>query len=1412
VVERIVDVDTTRTADFAGLPAGWTTPAGGGLHLKTTYEVDGLGRTTTTTDPGGHVTYTVYNDANHEVRTYRGWDATNNVPTGPTAVTREDRANGYTETLTMSAAPHLTGGRPDGTEAIGSLQSLSRSYRNAAGQTVSTDAYFNLSGLTYTTSTSFGTEGTNFYRTRQDYDDAGRPDRTVSPAGTITRTVSDGLGRAVSEWVGTDDTPTAGEWSPTNTAGTDLVKVREYEYDNGGVGDGNLTKVTEHPGLGAADRVTQTFYDWRDRAVAVKQGVQANEATDVNRPITYTEYDNLGEVVSAELYDGDGVTVTTTSGVQDRPSASLLRAKTTTSYDELGRAYRTQTYGVDPSTGAVSANALTTNTWYDLRGNVIKTSAPGGLVEKTAYDGAGRATTVYTTDGGGDVSWSDAGNVTGDAVLEQVETQYDADGEPILVTTRQRFHDETGTGALGTPTSGVHARVSYAASYYDLAGRPTASVDVGTNGGTAYTRPSSVPARSDTVLVTSQTYDAAGRVSDVTDPKGLVTRTTYDALGRTTKTIENYVDGVVSDADDKTTEYAYGPAGMTSLTADLTGGGVQTTAWVYGVTQAGGSGITSNDMVGATRWPDPTTGAASAGQQDTETVNALGQTVTSTDRNGTVHTLTYDVLGRVTADAVTTLGSGVDGAVRRIETAYDGQGNPYLVTSYDAASGGNIVNQVQRAYNGLGQLTAEYQSHAGAVNTSTTPKVQYAYSEMAGGANHSRLTSITYPNGRVLTYNYSSGLNDRISRLSSLSDSSGTLESYDYLGLSTVVRRAHPQPGVDLTYIKQGAEGNGDAGDQYTGLDRFGRVVDQRWIKTSTGAATDRFQYGYDQDGSRTYRDNLVNGAFGEVYTTDGLNQVATFKRGTLNGTKTDVTGTPSRQQSWDYDAVGNFDSVTSDGSTQTRTANKQNEVTAVNGATTPTFDANGNMTGDETGRQFVYDAWNRLVKVKDSGGNTLETLAYDVLNRRVSQSAGSVTTDLYYSSAWQVLEEWVGGVAKAQYVWSPVYLDALVLRDRDADGNNGNGLEERLWAQQDANWNVTALVNNSGVVQERYAYDPYGAVTTYDASYGLRSGGSIYSELVLFQGMRYDSTAALFLSRMRSGYTPTLGRWVSMDPIRFAAGDTNLYRFVENGPGSTLDPTGAATLRGLRKGEECLLAIVHQAIDNLTDDEFNKIRDSVAVWDGVDKNYASKYLNDAFKGAKALDSAKAAPGILLTTLAFESQGAITLAPILTGGGIRIVGNGSQFNDTVTDDGKIKKLSQFALLGHELQHSVQIIRDGTKDGQGFLTDYANDFLDQMQLRLGADPSLITDPGKLRALAYSGTLFEIEGHVVQDVINDVFAVQANADKFNNICCTVYDRKKGLESLVGNKDVEELRALIKKSYDKALPAAIQKYRAK
>jgi hypothetical protein len=137
-------------------------------------------------------------------------------------------------------------------------------------------------------------------------------------------------------------------------------------------------------------------------------------------------------------------------------------------------------------------------------------------------------------------------------------------------------------------------------------------------------------------------------------------------------------------------------------------------------------------------------------------------------------------------------------------------------------------------------------------------------------------------------------------------------------------------------------------------LDRFGRVVDQRWINTTSSTATDRFQYGYDRDSNRLFRDNLVNTAFGELYSYDGLNQLVSFDRGTLNGGRTAISGSPARSQDWDYDALGNFDSVTTNGgSPEPRTANAQNEITSISGLTTPSYDANGNMTTDQNGLKY---------------------------------------------------------------------------------------------------------------------------------------------------------------------------------------------------------------------------------------------------------------------------------------------------------------------------------------------------------------------------------------------------------------------------------------------------------------------------
>ncbi len=456
VTKSIADVNTADVGDFTNLPSGWTTPAGGGLELITQDVVDALGRPTQETSPGGNVTYIVYLDPQYEVRVYAGWNAATGTPTGPTQVMRDDRADGYTESFTMSAAPHLTNGAPDGTEAISGLQTLSRQYVNAAGQTVTVDDYFNLSGLAYTTAV-MGAVGVNFYQTQYGYDDDGRLDRTQTGNGTIYRTVYDGLGRVVSQWVGTDDTPGDGqEWSPDdNTAPSNMVQVAGYVYDNGGVGDGEPDAgdavPRRHGGRpGDAELVRLARPLGGDQVRRPGQRKRRRQPAHRLRHLRQPERFDRGAAVRRRRRD--------TQHRQRRAAAAggePAARQTITGYDDQGRVYQTQVFDVNPTTGVVSTTALTTNGYYDHRGDLIAESAPGGLWTKSQFDGAGRDVMDYTTDGAGGATWAAAGSVANDTVLEQTQTVYDGDDNAIETIDSQRFHNAVGTGPLGTPTSGV---------------------------------------------------------------------------------------------------------------------------------------------------------------------------------------------------------------------------------------------------------------------------------------------------------------------------------------------------------------------------------------------------------------------------------------------------------------------------------------------------------------------------------------------------------------------------------------------------------------------------------------------------------------------------------------------------------------------------------------------------------------------------------------------------------------------------------------------------------------------------------------------------------------------------------------------------------------------------------------------
>jgi RHS repeat-associated protein len=640
---------------------------------------------------------------------------------------------------------------------------------------------------------------------------------------------------------------------------------------------------------------------------------------------------------------------------------------------------------------------------------------------------------------------------------------------------------------------------------------------------------------------------------------------------------------------NKTTTFRYNLDGkLVELVVDNGAGGMQVTRWEYGV-RKGESGVASNELLRAKVYPDSDDegnplGDGMDGVYDgvydrvEYRYDVLGELVGMKDQNQTEHEYEYDKLGRLKADRVTAHVTGViDDAVLAIGRSYDVRGQLEKVTSYEDAGMTAVVNEVQYAYNGFGQVVFDYQAHGGAVNTGTTPKVGYEYAD--GTGNTIRAKVLVYPNTRRLHATYGAGgsiddLLDRVQELHEDIDTGTVLARYTKRGVNSTVVVEYPEPAVEMTYIKQGSEPDGDAGDQYTGLDRFNRIEDIRWLKRSGGTSTDveRIQYGFDRAGNRRWRKNLVAPAgFDEAYEYDGLYQLGDMRRGSLNVNRSTVGGVPVWKETWSYDRAGNWkEYVTRVGGNapmiQTRDHNKANEITFINEANTPVgYDGAGNMTvmpkvgAPGTAQQNTWDAWNRLVKVKE-GATTVGKYAYDGLTRRVwketSEGGSLVKRHGYFTSQWQLIEERTGTSATAdrQFVCGTRYIDDLILRDC------ATYTPARLYALHDQ-WHVTAVIDDTGAPEERYIYSAFGVSTVLTGTFGDQSE-SLYGWETRYGAYRFDLETALYCVRHRYLH-PALGRWLSRDPLTEVGFEVvrnlEFYSYGSNSPIDRVDIYGLA-------------------------------------------------------------------------------------------------------------------------------------------------------------------------------------------------------------------------------------------------------------
>ena len=416
------------------------------------------------------------------------------------------------------------------------------------------------------------------------------------------------------------------------------------------------------------------------------------------------------------------------------------------------------------------------------------------------------------------------------------------------------------------------------------------------------------------------------------------------------------------------------------------------------------------------------------------------------------------------------------------------------------------------------------------------------------------------PCGDEIDYNYgaTTSLNTTISRLDSMSEGTVTLESFTYMGLSTVVEEDHSQDGVNLTYIASSA--GGDGGDIYQGLDRFGRVTTQNWeYATSSTFSADKDIYHYDADGNVTEEDYPLavvipasHSLLDETFTYNNLNRLTQVSH--FSGFST------ANNQTFALSAAGAITGITTGGVLQNRTVNSENQITAI-GSSSISYDSNGNVTTDDQGRTLVFDAWNRLVGVNNSSGQLIATYTYDGLGRIASETSvdlstlATTTTDLYYAGGQEV-EERTGvtdsfgdnlssnGTVTLNNVFSPNGGNILL---RDSGGT-------RLYFTHDVAGDVTAVLNTSGSALQRESYTAYGDVSFLTSNFGSSTDG--YNLTYLWQNGERDTITKMYKFGYR-WYTPNM-QWLSFDPSGYPDGPNGYIDRADN-PINRVDPMGLA-------------------------------------------------------------------------------------------------------------------------------------------------------------------------------------------------------------------------------------------------------------
>ncbi len=116
----------------------------------------------------------------------------------------------------------------------------------------------------------------------------------------------------------------------------------------------------------------------------------------------------------------------------------------------------------------------------------------------------------------------------------------------------------------------------------------------------------------------------------------------------------------------------------------------------------------------------------------------------------------------------------------------------------------------------------------------------------------------------------------------------------------------------------------------------------------------------------------------------------------------------------------------------------------------------------------------------------------------------------------------------------------------------------------------MIALASSQASITTSYTYDPFGRAT---------STGAPSANRYQYTGRENDSTGLQY-NRARY-YNPSIGRFISQDPLGQAGSGTNLYQYANDNPVNLTDPTGQSADPTIFTGPGlCLVSVLSGAKD----------------------------------------------------------------------------------------------------------------------------------------------------------------------------------------------------------------------------------------